>query len=185
MGINVTIGSLNPVKIAAAVTVLQRVYGPDVTVRAVAVTSNVPAQPWGDEETRRGALNRARAAQQQTNADWGVGFEGGLLEVAGEIYTSAWCAVVRRDGIIGLAGGENMLLPATVVEKLRAGQELGQAIDAVTGAHNSKQQGGAIGAFTAGLLSRQTAYEHLMTLALARFLQPTYYTAPVAAVPEA
>lgn len=159
----------------AATEVLRRVYRPEITVQALAVASDVPDQPWGDEETRRGALNRARAAQQQTGADFGVGIEGGLLEVAGEFYTSAWCAVLRQDGIVGLSGGENMLLPNSVVEKLHAGQELGQAIDAVTGAHNSKQQGGAIGAFTAGYLSRQTAYEHLMTLALARFLQPTYY----------
>ncbi|HEY88691.1 MAG TPA: inosine/xanthosine triphosphatase [Thermoflexia bacterium] len=177
MGISVTVGSLNPVKIAAARAVLRRVYGPDVNVQALAVASGVSAQPWGDEETRHGALNRARAARQQTEADFGVGIEGGLLEVAGEIYTSAWCVMVRRDGVTGLAGGENMLLPATVVEKLRTGQELGLAIDAVTGAHNSKQQGGAIGAFTAGWLSRQTAYEHLLTLALARFLQPAYYVA--------
>ena len=42
---------------------------------------------------------------------------------------------------------------------LRAGMELGLAVDAVTGGH----------------LSRQSAYEHLLTLALARFLSADYY----------
>lgn len=171
----VAVGSLNPVKIAATREVLQSVYGATVSVQALEVISGVPEQPWGDLETRRGAINRARAAQEQTAAEFGVGFEGGLLRVKEEVYTSAWCAVLHKNGLLGIAGGENMLLPDSVVEKLQAGQELGLAIDAVTGAHNSKQKGGAIGAFTAGHLSRQSAYEHLLILALARFLQPAYY----------
>ena len=169
------VGSRNPVKIAAARAVLPRVFEGDVRVRALAVESGVSSQPWGDAETRRGAINRARAALRQTEATWGIGFEGGLLEVEGDLYTSAWCAVARADSVLGVAGGENLLLPPDVVEALRAGQELGVAVDGVTGAHNSKHKGGAIGAFTAGELSRQRAYEHLLILALARFLSAAYY----------
>ncbi len=172
----VGVGSQNPVKTAAAKAVLRRVFGSHVQVRALAVESGVSAQPWGDSETRRGAINRAHAVLHQTDAIWGIGFEGGLLEVEGDIYTSAWCAVAHADGDLGVAGGENLMLPQRVVEELRAGKELGVAIDVVTGDHNSKQKGGAIGAFTGGYLSRQTAYEHLLILALARFLSPEYYT---------
>ena len=171
----VVVGSQNPVKIAAARAVLHRVFNNDVKVLALDVESGVPDQPWGDDETRRGAINRARAVLRQTDTAWGIGFEGGLLEVDGDIYTSAWCAVASGDGALGVAGGENLLLPQRVVAELRAGKELGIAVDVVTGAHNSKQKGGAIGAFTKGYLSRQTAYEHLLILALARFLRPEYY----------
>ncbi|MCD6345661.1 MAG: DUF84 family protein [Anaerolineae bacterium] len=62
---------------------------------------------------------------------------------------------------------------------LRAGMELGLAVDAVTGGHDTKHHGGAIGAFTGGYLSRQVAYEHLLTLALARFLSADYYESAV------
>ncbi|MGC9356254.1 MAG: inosine/xanthosine triphosphatase [Anaerolineae bacterium] len=174
----VVVGSTNPVKIEAAKTVLGRVLGPaDVQVEAVAVGSGVSPQPWGDEETRRGALNRAEAVLQRTGADLAVGFEGGVLEVGGELYTSAWCAVMRRDGVLGLAGGENTLLPPAVVHDLRSGRELGTAIDALIGEKNTKHRGGAIGALTNGYLDRQSAYEHLLILALARFLNPEYYEA--------
>lgn len=171
------VGSQNPVKIAAAEAVMRRVFGDgaEVQVHALSVDSGVSVQPWGDVETRQGAINRAQAALRKMDAAWGIGFEGGLLEVEGEIYTSAWCAVAHRDGVLGVAGGENLLLPPRVVAELRSGVELGRAVDRVTGAHNSKQKGGAIGAFTGGYLDRQTAYEHLLLLALARFLSPQYY----------
>lgn len=169
------VGSQNPVKIAAAEAVIQRIYDAEVQVEALAVDSGVSAQPWGDDETRRGAINRARAVLRRTDATLGIGFEGGLLEVNGDIYTSAWCAVAHENGSLGIAGGENLLLPPRVVAELRVGKELGRAVDAVTGEHNTKHKGGAIGAFTDGCLSRQRAYEHLLILALARFLSPGYY----------
>jgi inosine/xanthosine triphosphatase len=171
----VAVGSTNPVKVAATAAVLRRVYGDDVDVEPLAVKSDVPHQPWGNDETLRGALNRAQAAQRTSGATLGIGFEGGLLEVQGRIFTSAWCAVVRDDGVVGIAGGEHVLLPPSVAATVRAGTELGPAMDALTGLHNTKQGSGAIGVLTGGWLDRQAAYEHLLTLALARLLTPAYY----------
>lgn len=174
--VKAAVGSTNPVKIAATTAVLRRVYGEDVSVEPVAVESGVSHQPWGNEETQRGALNRAQAAQRTSGTTLGVGFEGGLLEVQDWVFTCAWCAVVRDDGLVGIAGGENVLLPPSVVADVRAGAELGPAMDVLTGLHNTKQGGGAIGALTGGRLDRQSAYEHLLTMALARLLTPAYYT---------
>jgi non-canonical (house-cleaning) NTP pyrophosphatase len=83
--------------------------------------------------------------------------------------------VVRRDGTTGVAGGANLLLPLAVAEAVRAGAELGLTMDAFTGLQDTKYHQGAIGILTAGHLSRQSAYEHVLTLALARLLAPTYY----------
>jgi inosine/xanthosine triphosphatase len=168
------VGSTNPVKIAATRAVLERVYGA-AAVQAVAVESGVSIQPWGNEETARGATNRALAAQQQTRALLGIGFEGGLVEVAGQVFTCAWCAVVRSDGVVGIAGGESVMLPPAVATAVRAGQELGPAMDALTGRQNTKQHDGAIGILTGGQLDRQAAYEHLLIMALARLLTAGYY----------
>ncbi|MEE8392271.1 MAG: inosine/xanthosine triphosphatase [Anaerolineae bacterium] len=175
--LKVTVGSANPVKIAATLAILRRVYGDDVDVEPATVESGVSHQPWGNEEARRGALNRARAAQRVNDATLGVGFEGGLLEVEGQTFTCAWCAVVRDDGVVGVAGGESVLLPPSVAADVRAGTELGLAMDTLTGLHNTKQGSGAIGILTGGILDRQTAYEHLLTMALARLLTPSYYEA--------
>jgi inosine/xanthosine triphosphatase len=172
--LSAAVGSTNPVKVAATQAVLHRIYGA-VEVLAVVVESGVSHQPWGDEEAAWGAINRARAAQQRAGTEWGVGFEGGLREVRGDLFTCAWCAVARDDGPVGIAGGESVLLPPSLAEAVRAGKELGPAMDALTGRHNTKQDKGAIGILTAGWLSRQSAYEHLLTMALARLLTPNYY----------
>ena len=169
------VGSTNPVKLAATRMVLRHVYGTDVSVEPVAVDSGVPDQPWGNEETMRGALNRAHAAREASSATLGIGFEGGLVELGGQVFTCAWCAVVRDDGVVGIAGGESVLLPPPVAAAVRAGAELGPAIDTLTGLHNTKQSGGAIGALTGGLLDRRTAYGHVLMLAMARLVRPGYY----------
>ncbi|MGD2147881.1 MAG: inosine/xanthosine triphosphatase [Anaerolineae bacterium] len=169
------VGSSNPVKIAAARSVLRRAYGSELRIEACPVDSGISDQPWGDELTLQGALNRARGALQAVGASLGVGLEGGLVEVGSRVFTSAWCAVVSEDGMTGLAGGANLLLPPAVAEAVRAGAELGPAMDAFTGLSNLKHQEGAIGILTAGHLNRQLAYEHLLILALARLLTPADY----------
>lgn len=173
--VKVVVGSRNPVKIAAARAVLRRVYAEGVEVEAAEVESGVPDQPWGDEETVRGARRRAERALRVDGAGLGVGFEGGLIEVGGEIFTCAWCVVMRRDGTTGVAGGANLLLPPAVAEAVRGGRELGPTMDALTGLEDTKQHRGAIGILTKGYLDRQSAYEQLLTLAMARLLTPEYY----------
>jgi non-canonical (house-cleaning) NTP pyrophosphatase len=55
----IAIGSLNPVKIHAAERVLQPLF-PHAKLRPVQASSGVPEQPWGETETRTGAINRAQ-----------------------------------------------------------------------------------------------------------------------------
>lgn len=175
------IGSTNPVKLAAARAVMCRLYGVHIDVVAVSVPSGVPAQPWGDKETRRGAINRARAAQAVASAAWGLGLEGGLLEIKADgepegLYTSAWCAVVDGNGTLEVAGGANIWLPPSAVASLRAGLELGAAIDRLTGLTDTSNHDGAIGALTQGWITRQQAFEQVLTLAFSRLLSPHFYT---------
>ena len=63
-----------------------------------------------------------------------------------------------------------MPLPAAVAERVRRGEELGHAMDAVAAAVGTKYGRGAVGILTAGLIDRQAAYEPLVTYALAPWL---------------
>jgi inosine/xanthosine triphosphatase len=172
----VVVGSTNPVKIAAVNAVVQRVW-PNCAVRGVAAESGVPAQPHGDAETQRGALARARAALDAfPDADLGVGLEGGVVvEADGRMRTCAWAAVVDRRGVDGIGGSLAVPLPHTVAERIRAGEELGHAMDAVAQSIGTKFGRGAVGILTAGLIDRQRAYEPLVTYALAPWLAVSYF----------
>ena len=166
----VAVGSMNPVKIGAARAVLARV-APLVRVEGVGVPSGVPDQPWGDDETIRGAVARARAACAALDADWGIGIEGGVIGVANNgVRTCAWAAIVSRDGREGVGGSLSLELPRAVADLVRSGTELGHAMDAVTGERDVKRGIGAVGILTRGLVSRQSAYETLVAYALVPFM---------------
>ena len=172
---SIAVGSTNPVKIGAVRAVLSKL-APHATVEGIAVPSTVADQPFGDEETIRGARARAIAAREQLVADLGVGLEGGVVELAnGSMQTCAWAVVVDARGTSGVGGSLAMPLPPSVAAMIRDGVELGVAMDRLVGAHGTKQGSGAVGILTNGLVDRQRAYEILVIYALAPFLRGDLY----------
>ena len=171
------VGSTNPVKISAVQAVLSRAW-PDARCDGVAVHSGVPDQPWGDEETQRGAEGRARAALANSSADLAVGLEGGVVALPdGSVRTCAWAVAVDRRGTLGIGGSLAIPLPERVAQRLRAGEELGHAMDAEARTVGTKYGSGAVGILTMGLIDRQRAYEPLVTYALAPWLATDFFNA--------
>jgi inosine/xanthosine triphosphatase len=172
---SIAVGSTNPVKIGAVRAVMSGL-APDATVTGIAVPSTVADQPFGDEETIRGARARAIAARAQLGADLGVGLEGGVVELGdGTMQTCAWAVVVDASGKSGVGGSLAMPLPSNVASMIRDGVELGVAMDRLVGAHGTKHGSGAVGILTNGLVDRQRAYEILVIYALAPFLRGDLY----------
>jgi len=169
---SVAVGSQNPVKVAAVTRVVRHVW-PAAVVQGIAVPSGVADQPMGDDETIRGAAARARSARAALDADLGVGIEGGVVaHPDGALQTCAWAVVALRDGREFVGGSLSMPLPPAVAALVRRGAELGHAMDALTGAHNTKHGAGAVGILTGGLIDRQAAYEVLVTCALSPVITP-------------
>lgn len=180
--LRVAVGSANPVKLGAVRAVLAWAT-PTATVEAIAVPSGVPDQPFGDDETIRGAATRARAAREALDADIGIGLEGGVVEGdGGAMRSCAWAAVALRDGREFVGGSLAMPLPPVVATLVRGGVELGHAMDAVSGERNTKHGAGAVGLLTHGLVDRQRAYEILVTYALAPVIAAEYWAMPSAPV---
>lgn len=173
MKATIAVGSTNPVKLAAVQAVLSRAFS-EIILITVEAPSGVPEQPWGDDQTRLGAFNRAKQALAKTGADYGVGLEGGLSESSAGLMTCAWCAMVDQKGKVGYGGGVKMLLPPIVADILRQHGELGPAMDALINETDTKQKQGAVGILTNGLSNRQTAYEQLVAMAAAPFVTGYY-----------
>jgi len=180
--ITVAVKSRNPVKVNAARLGCGELLGAPVNALGVDGASGVRAQPVGDEETMDGALNRARAALAAVpEAEFGIGLEGGVVDIDGVLYCCAWCAVVRRsDGRAGLASTGRCELPPRVAELVRGGMELGAADDLVFGRNNSKQGEGAVGLLTRGAIDRTQLYVPAVTMALVQFLNEDSATGWVA-----
>lgn len=170
----IAVGSANPVKVAAATAVLVG-YFPAARVEAHAVASGVPDQPFGDEQTIAGARARAQRAREAADADLGVGLEGGVVDGPTGMRTCAWCVIVHRDGREGVGGSLAMPLPDAVAAMIRAGEELGYAMDRFAQTRGTKHGKGAVGILSAGRIDRQAAYEVLVTYAAAPFVTPKLF----------
>jgi len=169
------IGSTNPAKIEAVRRALVRL-APACVIEPIAVQSGVTDQPHGDDETRRGAEARARAALERSGADAGFGLEGGVLIEGARVWLLSWAAAVDAAGRIGYGSGLRMLLPPVAADRLRAGEELGVIVDDLFGVHDAKSAAGAIGLLTHGFVSRTDAFADLVAMSLAPHLNPRLYS---------
>lgn len=167
----IAVGSTNPVKVKAVQVTAVRIW-PDVHIEAVAVHSGISDMPMNDTETVAGAVNRARAAREQSKADLGVGLEGGVHPEASGLSLTGWVAIVDGNGRQSIAGAARLPLPNHIAHRIQAGEELGQIMDDILGESNSKQKGGAVGALTAGLVPRGQAFAMAVAYALSPFIAP-------------
>jgi len=173
----IVLGSTSPSKLRATRAVCARAF-PEATVDALDIPAVVAPQPVGEDETIRGARHRARAARERTDADLGVGIEGGVFRDARGAWLCAWAVVVDRAGREGLASGVRVLLPEWMAQRALAGEELGEIVDTHLDDPEGHETLGAVGLLTRGLLGRQAALEQTLLAALAPFLAPSLYDGP-------
>lgn len=171
----VAIGSTNPVKVGAVREALGKLF-PKAKFVGVEVDSGVSRQPMSDEETLRGARNRAKAALKKVGADMGVGLEGGVMPMKEGMMNTVWCCLVMRDGDEFVSGGEHFLLPPRWAKKLVNGKEVAEILDDELPEKNVREKQGMIGVLTRGLISRQEAYAKLVKLATMKLQSPEVYS---------
>lgn len=173
----IVVASTNPVKIQAALNGFTRMFPEEAfEARGVSVSSEVSHQPMSDEETRRGARNRARNAQSALReADYWIGVEGGCEAIDNELTAFAWIYILDRAGRASESRSATFVLPPAVANLVHAGVELGEADDRIFGRQNSKQMNGAVGLLTHDVVDRIALYDMPVTLALIPFRNPLLY----------
>ena len=165
----IAIGTKNKAKVGAVQNAVQ-IHFKDITFETIDVASNVSEQPFSNEETRQGAINRAIATLQQTNATLGFGLEGGVYELEGVMYCCNWGALATKAGQVFSCAGATFMLPEEIASRLRAGEELGPVMDDYTNTENIRHHAGAIGIFTNGLIDRKEMFEHIVTLLIGQYM---------------
>ena len=153
------IGSKNPTKIKA----VQEVFLKDV-VKSMDVPSDVNPQPFSDEETRQGAINRAFRCMESGPDVIGVGLEGGVMYVDSKMFLCNWGALVTPNRKTYTASGARIALPEEIDDELKKGKELGDIMDVYAKKQEVRKKEGAIGIFTNDLVARQEMFEHVVKL---------------------
>lgn len=156
---DIIIGSKNPTKVKAVQTVFSTEQ-----VRMLDVKSEVADQPFSDEETRQGAINRAQQCASSITNTTGIGLEGGVMYVNKELFLCNWGALVTPKGDTYTAGGARIKLPEEIGNQLHHGKELGEIIDLYANKHAVRKREGAVGIFTNDLISRKDMFQHIVML---------------------
>ncbi|MGZ0086767.1 DUF84 family protein [Caldibacillus thermoamylovorans] len=157
----IAVGTKNEAKIAA----VRAVFGETGDrIIPLEVPSGVSRQPLSDEETRRGAIERAKRALEAIEADIGIGLEGGVMNIDGQWWLCNWGALVDRNGVTVAAGGARLALPPELGAGLEAGRELGELMEEYTGRRNIRTKEGAVGVFTSGRIDRAAMFSHIVAL---------------------
>ncbi len=185
----VIVGSTSPTKVKAAELVFGQLFSA-LLVRALALPSGVPDQPIGYEETRVGAVNRAQAALKTEGATWGLGLEGGVrfdeigtawlfgvVAVGHSITRQATGPATRQNehSQIYTSRTAELLLPESVGQRAKAGEELGHIMDELWQTTDIKKGVGTVGLLTNGQVTRTQVWQQALALALAPFLHPDIY----------
>ncbi len=151
------LGSTNQVKIAAVKTVLK-----NYEVISYDVDSKVSCQPFSDDETIKGALNRAK---QLPIDGLRIGLEAGVQEINQQLFLVNWGVLIDQEDNTYIAGGTRILLPLVVQQELyKKTKELAIIIDELYNTKDIKHHEGAIGLFTAGEVTRIDIFIHIVKL---------------------
>ncbi len=148
------VGTGNPLKVKATRAAFQAAFSDrPIEVVQVAVSSDVPPQPFEDD-VAKGAILRARKALR--DADFGVGIEAGLVRLPGtERYLNLQvCAIIDRADNLRTGSGPGFELPSHLVTSLQHGSTLNREMSRISGIPEIKEGEGAIGYLTKGVIDR-------------------------------
>ena len=176
---NVVVGSKNPVKLNATRNILGRIYR-DITVSSANVDSGVPDQPFGLDQTVKGAVNRAKNAYTE-EFELSVGIESGLLNVP-ETLTGyidlQWCAIYDGKNIT-IEASSGFEYPPSVIKEVLNGVEVGDVMDKVIGVDDLGQKKGAVSYLSMEMLNRtENTEECVLTAMIPRMNKDIYFKTP-------
>ncbi len=164
--LKIAVGSTNRAKVEAVTEALKTI-GWDYDLVSVNVDPKVSPQPVCDE-TYYGARNRAIEALWRTNADIGIGIEGGVCWYMNKVMGFAVVYAVNKEGKESFSMSPWFPLPPRVASHVIEGLELGEATDLVFSTKGSKQYDGVIKHLTK-FISRKDLYVQAVIIALYPF----------------
>jgi len=136
----------------------------------------VTSQPFGIDETIKGAVNRARGAYSD-DFDFSVGIESGLMETPNSISGYAdlqWCAIFDGEKTtLGVSAGFEY--PPCVIKEVLDGKEVGDVMDNVTGVRDLGEKTGAVNYLSKGMLNRTENTEQCLLMAMIPWLNEGIY----------
>ena len=113
-----TIGTTSEIKLAATKKVLSEMMPEPFEVSGIDSESGVPPTPR-DEQTLMGARNRALYCKDNSQGEYWIGLESGLVERWGNTFEEAWACVIDSSGKEYLGFSSGLVVPNAVLEEMK------------------------------------------------------------------
>ena len=174
--ITIAVGTTNPAKIKSVQIAFNKISKvklkfKEFQIIGTNVSTTVKSQPMSDEESLRGATERANAALLAVDeADFAIGIESGLHQTAGKWFESGWIVCVcRNSDEVGIASSDRYEIRAKIIDLIQSGLELSTAIEKVLQIEGVAVTSGFSGLITNGIIDRTDSYVNAIVLALGPF----------------
>ncbi|MCK5245567.1 inosine/xanthosine triphosphatase [Candidatus Bipolaricaulota bacterium] len=164
---NVAVATENPIKIRAVEQAFADAFGKgEIEIQQVTFDLELPEQPIG-AAIANGAIQRAKAAQQHADIDFGVGIEAGLMQVLG---TDRWisvqiCAIADRTGKYSMGMGPGYELPKPILDAVLAGEPLRESFERTLDLEDPERRG-AVFYLSNGQIDRMELTNQAVRMAL-------------------
>ena len=171
----VAVGSKNPAKVEGVKKAFKPIRGSSFV--AVGASSVAKTQPLGLRETVLGATGRAKFAQLETDSDYGVGVEAGVVRLApGHFINLQIAAIIDSRGRTSLGCSSGFPLAPSFVSRLqKEGLELDRYAHEITGAKTIREEDGIVYHLTAKRYTRVEMTEQCVSMALVPWLNKDHF----------
>jgi inosine/xanthosine triphosphatase len=114
----VAIGTTSELKVRALKNALTKLEVKNEIV-PLKTESGVSNQPFGYEETTKGAKNRAMITFEKENPDIALGVESGLIEIEGNYFDIACVYIKTKKGDESISYSAGYFTPSWIIEEIR------------------------------------------------------------------
>jgi inosine/xanthosine triphosphatase len=172
----IIVASTNPAKIDGFRLAFTRMFPDDIfDFQSVKANSDVSDQPWGRDETLRGAKNRILHARTLApTADYWVTNESGVEEIETDLFIVNVVAITDGTTFSNTLTA-SFQLPPRVADYVRSCMEVTQGFEAVFGPSAAKDGIAGIGHLSGGNIPRAELIAMGAITALIPFRNPNLY----------
>lgn len=112
------IATTSELKIRALKNALEK-FKLESEIVSIKSESGVSSQPFGYEETARGAKNRVTSILEKGNMDMAVAVESGLIEIEGSYFDVACVYIKTKEGDESFAYSSGYFVPEWMIQEIK------------------------------------------------------------------
>lgn len=170
----IAIGTTSELKVRALKSALDK-YKVEAEIIPIKTDSGISKQPFGYEETIKGAENRAKKALKESGADFAMGVENGLMEIKENYFDLACIYIISKDGEESMALSSGVLMPGWMIDEVRKKDtEIGEITTELSG--DPEKDGFKY--LSNGTVKREESLSQAILLALAKIFNKEKYQKP-------